>query len=173
MSNVLFIYDALSKVDIINEVIVNTPPTTKDKDDIIINKTDLYNHLNDPLLKSANFKPVSRLELDLLFYLINKETHDEIPRKELISFINPSFNNNLSTLAPIFEHPQSPHSIKESSDNFSLWPLYDSLYSFFLGSIAGCIGATAVYPIDLVKTRMQAQNIKPYMITLWIVSRKF
>lgn len=160
LSNVLFIYDALSKVDIINEVIVNTPPTTKDKDDIIINKTDLYNHLNDPLLKSANFKPVSRLELDLLFYLINKETHDEIPRKELISFINPSFNNNLSTLAPIFEHPQSPHSIKESSDNFSLWPLYDSLYSFFLGSIAGCIGATAVYPIDLVKTRMQAQKHK-------------
>ena len=72
LSNLLFIYDALSKVDLINEVIVNTPPTTKDKDDILINKTDLYNHLNDPLLKSANFKPVSRLELDLLFYLINK-----------------------------------------------------------------------------------------------------
>lgn len=57
LSNLLFIYDALSKVDLINEVIVNTPPTTKDKDDILINKTDLYNHLNDPLLKSANFKP--------------------------------------------------------------------------------------------------------------------
>lgn len=38
LSNVLFIYDTLSKVDMINEVIVNTPPTTKDKNDIIINK---------------------------------------------------------------------------------------------------------------------------------------
>lgn len=158
LSNLLFIYDALSKVDLINEVIVNTPPTTKDKDDILINKTDLYNHLNDPLLKSANFKPVSRLELDLLFYLINKKTDEDIPRRELVSFLNPNFNNNLNTLAPIFEHSQSKHSTIDGGDNFSLWPLYDSLYSFFLGSIAGCIGATAVYPIDLVKTRMQAQK---------------
>ncbi|EMG46103.1 AGC1 Mitochondrial aspartate-glutamate transporter AGC1 [Candida maltosa Xu316] len=160
LSNVLFIYDALSKVDLINEVIVNTPPTNKDKDDIIINKLDLYKHLNDPLLKSANFKPVSRLELDLLFYLINKKTDDDIPRKELVSFFNPNFNNNLQTLHPIFEHPSSSHSTNQQVDNFSLWPLYDSLYSFFLGSIAGCIGATAVYPIDLVKTRMQAQKHK-------------
>ncbi|KAI3406045.2 AGC1 [Candida oxycetoniae] len=161
-SNLLFIYDTLNKVDLINEVIVNTPPTTKDKKDIIINKKDLYNHLNDPLLKSANFKPVSILELDLLFYLINQSSVDNIPRRQLVSFLNPSFNNNLNSLPSIFDHPQSTHSLKESSDNFSLWPIYDSLYSFFLGSIAGCIGATAVYPIDLVKTRMQAQKHKAH-----------
>jgi len=34
----------------------------------------------------------------------------------------------------------------------------DSLISFGLGSIAGAIGAFAVYPIDLVKTRMQNQR---------------
>lgn len=33
-----------------------------------------------------------------------------------------------------------------------------SAYNFFLGGIAGGIGATAVYPIDLVKTRMQNQR---------------
>ncbi|KAI5954377.1 AGC1 [Candida jiufengensis] len=160
LSNVLFIYDTLSKVDLINEVIVNTPPTTKDKDDIVINKQDLYNHLNDPLLKSANFKSVSALELDLLFYLINQKTGDDISRKQMISFLNPNLNNNINTIEPIFEHPQSSYSTSQPSDNFSLWPIYDSLYSFFLGSIAGCIGATAVYPIDLVKTRMQAQKHK-------------
>lgn len=31
-------------------------------------------------------------------------------------------------------------------------------YSFALGSVAGAIGATFVYPIDLVKTRMQNQR---------------
>ena len=31
-------------------------------------------------------------------------------------------------------------------------------YRFGLGSIAGAVGATAVYPIDLVKTRMQNQR---------------
>lgn len=34
----------------------------------------------------------------------------------------------------------------------------ESVYRFTLGSIAGAVGATAVYPIDLVKTRMQNQR---------------
>jgi solute carrier family 25 aspartate/glutamate transporter 12/13 len=34
----------------------------------------------------------------------------------------------------------------------------ESAYRFILGSIAGATGATAVYPIDLVKTRMQNQR---------------
>lgn len=33
-----------------------------------------------------------------------------------------------------------------------------SLYHFGVGSVAGAIGATVVYPIDLVKTRMQNQR---------------
>lgn len=33
-----------------------------------------------------------------------------------------------------------------------------SLYNFACGSVAGAIGATVVYPIDLVKTRMQNQR---------------
>lgn len=33
-----------------------------------------------------------------------------------------------------------------------------SLYHFTLGSVAGAVGATIVYPIDLVKTRMQNQR---------------
>ncbi|KAF1763657.1 hypothetical protein GCK72_011924 [Caenorhabditis remanei] len=36
--------------------------------------------------------------------------------------------------------------------------LLESGYRFLLGSIAGACGATAVYPIDLVKTRMQNQR---------------
>ncbi|KAJ3297930.1 mitochondrial aspartate-glutamate transporter agc1 [Blyttiomyces sp. JEL0837] len=35
-----------------------------------------------------------------------------------------------------------------------------SVYNFALGSVAGAIGATFVYPIDLVKTRMQNQRAK-------------
>lgn len=156
LSNVLFVYNTLNRIDLVNEVIANTPPTTKDKDDILINKRDLYAHLNDHLLKSSNFKPVSTTELDLLFFLINK-TEETIPRKELISVLNPNFDNNYKTLYSIFDHPAAQ---PVQADNFSLWPIFDSLYSFFLGSIAGCIGATVVYPIDLVKTRMQAQKHK-------------
>ncbi|VDQ00410.1 unnamed protein product [Trichobilharzia regenti] len=34
----------------------------------------------------------------------------------------------------------------------------EQVYRFTLGSVAGAFGATAVYPIDLVKTRMQNQR---------------
>lgn len=156
LSNVLFVYNCLNKLDLVNEVIANTPPTTKDKADILINKKDLYTHLNDHLLKSSNFKPITTKEIDLLFYLIDKN-EETIPRRELISFLNPNYLNNEPTLYSIFDHPAA-QPVRE--DNFSLWPIFDSLYSFFLGSIAGCIGATVVYPIDLVKTRMQAQKHK-------------
>lgn len=158
LSNLLFVYNTLNKLDLINEVIANTPPTTKDKTDILINKKDLYIHLNDHLLKSSNFRPITTAELDLLFFLINRN-EETIPRRELISFLNPTYLNNEPTLYPIFGHPAA-QPVKK--DNFSLWPLFDSMYSFFLGSIAGCVGATAVYPIDLVKTRMQAQKHKAF-----------
>lgn len=39
----------------------------------------------------------------------------------------------------------------------------ESMYRFFLGSVAGAIGAFAVYPIDLVKTRMQNQRSKAHV----------
>ena len=35
---------------------------------------------------------------------------------------------------------------------------FQSIYNFTLGSVAGAVGATIVYPIDLVKTRMQNQR---------------
>ncbi|CAG8553598.1 31798_t:CDS:2 [Gigaspora margarita] len=40
------------------------------------------------------------------------------------------------------------------------WEILHQIYSFALGSIAGAVGATVVYPIDLVKTRMQNQRSK-------------
>ena len=36
--------------------------------------------------------------------------------------------------------------------------IFRQAYTFALGSVAGAFGATAVYPIDLVKTRMQNQR---------------
>lgn len=34
----------------------------------------------------------------------------------------------------------------------------DALQHFFTGGVGGCVGAAAVFPIDLVKTRIQAQK---------------
>lgn len=41
--------------------------------------------------------------------------------------------------------------------------ILESAYRFILGSFAGACGATAVYPIDLVKTRMQNQRTGSFL----------
>ena len=41
--------------------------------------------------------------------------------------------------------------------------ILESAYRFALGAVAGATGATAVYPIDLVKTRMQNQRTGSYI----------
>lgn len=57
----------------------------------------------------------------------------------------------------------SAESCEGNMGGVRLYPMLSSMYSFLLGSIAGAIGATVVYPIDLIKTRMQAQrNFEKY-----------
>jgi solute carrier family 25 aspartate/glutamate transporter 12/13 len=48
--------------------------------------------------------------------------------------------------------------VESPSDRGLFIQVLESVYRFTLGSVAGAMGATAVYPIDLVKTRMQNQR---------------
>lgn len=52
---------------------------------------------------------------------------------------------------------------KVKEDRGAITEVLESLYRFMLGSIAGAAGATVVYPIDLVKTRMQNQRAGSYV----------
>lgn len=54
---------------------------------------------------------------------------------------------------PSFEDPPAPQATKTFSER-----LFGVLENFLLGAVAGGIGAFAVYPLDLVKTRMQNQR---------------
>lgn len=73
--------------------------------------------------------------------------------EDFMKILNPNYLNDIV-------HQMELRKIQESSlyTNYYFYPIFDSLYNFSLGSIAGCIGATIVYPIDLVKTRLQAQR---------------
>jgi len=57
----------------------------------------------------------------------------------------------------------SPSKSKSPEERGFLIGVLESAYRFALGSIAGAAGATAVYPIDLVKTRMQNQRTGSYV----------
>merc|ERR1719281_563185 len=56
--------------------------------------------------------------------------------------------------------------VEKPEDRGALVAVLESVYRFTLGSIAGATGATAVYPIDLVKTRMQNQRTGSYISEL-------
>lgn len=66
----------------------------------------------------------------------------------------------MSKTPPPSQHPTSLPTAADASAATSevLKQTLTSMYNFTCGSVAGAIGATFVYPIDLVKTRMQNQR---------------
>ncbi|CAH1988522.1 unnamed protein product [Acanthoscelides obtectus] len=93
------------------------------------------------------------LEVDILFHLC-----DILHQTGRIVY------NDLYAIAPeqyfkqITNRLAEIHAVSGPEDRGVLIQILESTYRFSLGSIAGAVGATAVYPIDLVKTRMQNQR---------------
>ncbi|XP_058443145.1 calcium-binding mitochondrial carrier protein Aralar1 isoform X2 [Malaya genurostris] len=108
----------------------------------------------EELLQSAQtMSQITPLEIDILYQLTGA-----IHQTGRIVYVD------LNSIAP--EH-YTKHITRrlaeikavESPADRSIWiQLLESTYRFTLGSVAGAVGATAVYPIDLVKTRMQNQR---------------
>nr|XP_032513147.1 calcium-binding mitochondrial carrier protein Aralar1 isoform X1 [Danaus plexippus plexippus] len=93
----------------------------------------VYNDLN-AITPEQYFKQVTRRIAEI------KAVSDEVNISEPFRFVN------------FLEKLLSPE------ERSILIQILESTYRFTLGSIAGAVGASAVYPIDLVKTRMQNQR---------------
>lgn len=114
------------------------------------------------LQTSMDYPQVSPLQVEILFDILTVPTPGkgkitEIEAMELIPTINP-----LTVFSKIheFKHYEKPDIMEDDlggSQSIFL-KAAESSYRFALGSIAGACGAAAVFPIDLVKTRMQNQR---------------
>ncbi|XP_064204318.1 electrogenic aspartate/glutamate antiporter SLC25A13, mitochondrial isoform X2 [Anguilla rostrata] len=106
------------------------------------------------IIAAQRFGQVTPMEVDILFKLA--DLSEPRGRVGLV---------DIEQIAPLEEgalpynlaEVQRQQSTGEVSRPF-LVQAAESAYRFGLGSIAGAVGATAVYPIDLVKTRMQNQR---------------
>ncbi|CAH1175666.1 unnamed protein product [Phaedon cochleariae] len=93
------------------------------------------------------------LEVEILFHLC-----DVLHQTGRIVY------NDLYAIAPeqyfkqITNRLAEIHAVSSPEDRGVVIQILESTYRFSLGAIAGAVGATAVYPIDLVKTRMQNQR---------------
>ncbi|XP_043921862.1 calcium-binding mitochondrial carrier protein Aralar2 isoform X2 [Protopterus annectens] len=106
------------------------------------------------VLVAQKFGQVTPMEVDILFQLA--DLYEPRGRVSL---------SDIERIAPL-EEGAIPHNLAEAQRQHVpgdgsrpiLIQVAESAYRFALGSIAGAVGATAVYPIDLVKTRMQNQR---------------
>ncbi|XP_041371457.1 calcium-binding mitochondrial carrier protein Aralar2-like [Gigantopelta aegis] len=110
------------------------------------------------LYQAQEFPQITPLEIDILFQLVGL--------KHLTGKLN---YGDIDDLAPLTGR-ETPYKVQMEiaeqklrqeqghTDRTILLQIVESGYRFALGAIAGAVGATAVYPIDLVKTRMQNQR---------------
>uniref|UniRef100_A0A7N8YH31 Solute carrier family 25 member 12 n=2 Tax=Mastacembelus armatus TaxID=205130 RepID=A0A7N8YH31_9TELE len=109
----------------------------------------------EEFVHAANkFGQITPMEIDILYQLARLHSHSG--RLNLA---------DIERIAPL-EEGDMPYHLAEAhrqvhahETSRPVWlQAAESAYRFTLGSIAGATGATAVYPIDLVKTRMQNQR---------------
>jgi len=100
--------------------------------------------------KITRFSLFTPMEADILFHFAS--LNEPSGRLGLTDFAK--------VLDPSWRHYESDESIHKPQPKRSsiLHSILSSTYSFALGSVAGAFGAFMVYPIDLVKTRMQNQR---------------
>ncbi|KAJ1513719.1 mitochondrial aspartate-glutamate transporter agc1 [Coelomomyces lativittatus] len=115
-------------------------------------------------LRCFGTSPFTPLEIHVLFSLASPSS-DSMRLNQITdiqTLMSPTSPLVSLPMIPPLSSP-SPQVSSTSSHLSSLFPssflsTLKGLYSFALGSIAGAVGALSIYPIDLVKTRMQNQR---------------
>ncbi|XP_044004112.1 calcium-binding mitochondrial carrier protein Aralar1 isoform X3 [Aphidius gifuensis] len=96
---------------------------------------------------------ITPLEVDILYHLC-----------DLLHQTSKIIYNDLTAITPeqYFKHITKRlaeiKAVSSPEERGIVTQILESSYRFVLGSIGGAVGATVVYPIDLVKTRMQNQR---------------
>lgn len=149
-ANVRAFQNVIREMDLIEIIIrqaVNNSPDGK------ITRTEFMNEA----ARIARFSSFTPMEADILFHFASlDEPSGRLSLSDFAKVLDPSWRNPLYD-AIGDQASQSINKVKTRGQNF-LHQVLESVHHFALGSAAGAFGALMVYPIDLVKTRMQNQR---------------
>jgi solute carrier family 25 aspartate/glutamate transporter 12/13 len=152
-SSVVAFHNVIRNIDVVELVIRKAIDASKDKK---ITKADFLNHAHE----ASRYTAFTPMEADVIFHFAGvNDNSGTLGLQDFARILDPRWRTDKS----IQTHSHTVQEEKEivaQEDRGFLWQLVESSYAFVLGSIAGAVGATAVYPIDLVKTRMQNQRSK-------------
>jgi solute carrier family 25 (mitochondrial aspartate/glutamate transporter), member 12/13 len=136
----------MREMDLLELVIKNVTHKSPD------HRTDRTQFLNE-CARLTRFSQITPKEADVLFHFAGIDS--DTGRLSLEDF-KKVFDSSWQATKPGPLEDKTTEVLSASKSMFS--GVLESLHHFGLGSIAGAFGAFMVYPIDLVKTRMQNQR---------------
>lgn len=150
-SSVVAFHNVIRNIDMVESVIRKAIEKNADKK---ITKSDFLKHAHE----ASRYTAFTPMEVDVIFHFAGVDDDSGVlGLEDFARILDPRWTIPHKE----FEEPEDIHlDHPPQQHRGALWQLAESVYSFALGSIAGAVGATSVYPIDLVKTRMQNQRSK-------------
>lgn len=147
-SSVVAFHNVIRNIDMVESVIRKAIENNQDKK---ITKSDFLKHAHE----ASRYTAFTPMEVDVIFHFAGVDDDSGVlGLDDFARILDPRWTTTVKTVDIKVEEEIVP-----KKGGF-LYQLAEGAYSFTLGSIAGAVGATAVYPIDLVKTRMQNQRSK-------------
>lgn len=147
-ANVRAFQNVIREMDMLDLILRNATSRSSD------GKIDRSDFLNEAA-RLTRFSLYTPMEADILFHFAGLDTPSgRLSLDEFAKVLDASWQNTGAKLGAISD---TADRVVSKSQQF-LRSLLESAHHFGLGSIAGAFGAFMVYPIDLVKTRMQNQR---------------
>ncbi|CAG8581565.1 1430_t:CDS:2, partial [Scutellospora calospora] len=143
-SSVVAFHNIVRQMDMVERIVIKAISGSSDGK---ITKNDFLN----TAAKSTRFSLFTPLEVDIIFHFAGLgNPSGRLSRRDFAQLLDPKWERP----------PEIRSTVKKPTKEHTGigWEILHQVYSFALGSIAGAVGATVVYPIDLVKTRMQNQR---------------
>ncbi|TRM66263.1 mitochondrial carrier domain-containing protein [Schizophyllum amplum] len=142
-AEVVAFHNVIREMDMVERIIRESTQHSKDGR---ISQSDFL----DYAAKHSRYSLFTPMEAGIIFHFASRGNGSS--RLALLDFAQLLDPRWTPPHEPLLEHTK--HVTAKSMLNDTL----HSAYSFLLGGIAGAFGATIVYPIDMVKTRMQNQR---------------
>lgn len=151
-ANVRAFQNVIREMDLVDLIIRNA---TRKSEDGTITRTDFLNEA----AKITRFSIFTPMEVDILFHFAGLDAPSgRLSLRDFAKVLDSSWQSAYALGIGAVDAASGTAAKAVSTTQRYLHNVLESAHHFALGSVAGAFGALMVYPIDLVKTRMQNQR---------------